>query len=337
MKAVMVHGAGDLRVQERATPEPGDGQVLLRIAYGGICGSDLSYFRHGAVGDFVLREPLVLGHEVVGTVAADPSGRLPAGAPVTVHPATTCGECELCRSGAANVCPKARYLGSAATMPHTQGGFAEYLLVRDDQVRRLPAGMPLQRGVLAEPLGVAVHGLARAGQLAGARVLVNGAGPIGLLTVGAAIEAGAAEVGVSDVLDRPLRLAEQLGATGTWRVDAEPLPQERFDVVIEASGVPAAIGGALAAVRRRGVFVQVGLLPGGPQPVALAALAAREIDMRGAFRFGTEIDRAVEMLAGTTRFDPVITQVFDVADASEAIAVAADPATSSKVVLRFGQ
>ena len=337
MKAVVVHGAGDLRVETRPTPEPGPGQIALRMTHGGICGSDLHYYAHGAVGAFTLREPLVLGHEVVGTVADDPSGRLTAGTPVAVHPASPCGVCRECRAGLAHVCGDTRYFGSAARFPHTQGGFAEYLVVRGDQARPLPPGLAPARAVLTEPLAVALHALSRAGDVRGRTVLVSGAGPIGALVVGAAKAAGAAEVWATDLLDNPLRIARRVGADHTAQVGAEKVPSEYFDIAVEASGAPAALGPVLAAVRRRGTLVQLGSLPAGPLGAELVAVVAKEIDIRGSFRFDAEFDEALALLAATDRLDPVVTHTFPLEKAVEAMAVAADAAVSGKVVLELAR
>jgi L-idonate 5-dehydrogenase len=334
MKALKVHGAGDLRLDDLPTVPPDHGQILVRTTHGGICGSDLHYYRHGAVGAFTLREPLVLGHEVVGTIASDPAGGLAVDTPVAIHPASPCGDCPECVAGLRNVCRNARYLGSAASSPHTQGGFAEFILVRPDQIRVLAAGLPLSRAVLAEPLAVALHALRRAGGVGGAKVLVSGSGPIGLLAAGAARAAGA-EVWTTDVLANPLSIAERLKVDHTVKIGDQPLPDQYFDVVIEASGAPAAIGPVLAAVRRRGVMVQLGMFPPGPQPAELSGMVAKEIDYRGAFRFDTEFDDAIALLTGTDSFDPVITHTFDLADAVTAMEVAGDPAISGKVVLHL--
>jgi L-idonate 5-dehydrogenase len=335
MKGLVVHGPGDLRFDELPEPPAEAGQVLVRATHGGICGSDLHYYRHGAVGAFALREPLVLGHEVVGRIETDPSGALPHGAPVAIHPASPCGRCPECTGGIRNVCRNARYLGSAASYPHTQGGFSEYLVVRQDQIRVLPATLPLSRAVLAEPLAVGVHALKRAGGVAGAKVLVSGSGPIGVLAAGAARAAGADEVWTTDLLDNPLKIALNVGVDRTVRIDTESLPDQYFDVAIEASGAAGALGPTLAAVRRRGVMVQLGMFPPDPRPAALAALVAKEIDLRGAFRFDAEFDNAVELLAGTDALDPVITHTFDLADAVAAMDLAADASSSGKVVLRL--
>jgi L-idonate 5-dehydrogenase len=186
MKALVVHGAGDLRFDDLPALTPESGQVLVRNTHGGICGSDLHYYKHGAVGAFSLKEPLVLGHEVVGRIEDDPSGAVAAGTPVAIHPATPCGNCPECLAGVRNVCRNARYFGSAASFPHTQGGFSEYMIVRQDQIRLLPDTLPLSRAVLAEPLAVGLHALNRAGGVAGAKVLVGGSGPIGILAAGPA-------------------------------------------------------------------------------------------------------------------------------------------------------
>ncbi|MEV0291779.1 L-idonate 5-dehydrogenase [Kribbella sp. NPDC050820] len=335
MLALVVHGPGDLKFDDFPQPSPDLGQVLVRNTHGGICGSDLHYYRHGAVGAFALRQPLVLGHEVVGRVESDPSGTLPRGTPVAVHPASPCGDCPECAAGIRNVCRNARYLGSAASFPHTQGGFSEYMIVRQDQLRVLPPTLPLSRAVLAEPLAVGLHALNRAGGVAGAKVLVSGSGPIGILAAGAAKAAGADEVWTTDLLDLPLKIALDAGVDRTVRIGTDELPDQYFDVALEASGATVAVGPALAAVRRRGVLVQLGMFPPGPRPAELSGLVAKEIDVRGAFRFDTELDESIGLLAGTGVLDPVITHTFDLSDAVAAMDVAADPASSGKVVLRL--
>jgi L-idonate 5-dehydrogenase len=335
MKALIVHGAGDLRVDDLPWTPPERGQVLVRNTHGGICGSDLHYYRHGAVGNFKLREPLVLGHEVVGRIELDPSGTLSKSTPVAIHPASPCGHCPECVAGTRNVCRNGRYFGSAASFPHTQGGFSEYMVVRQDQIRELPTTLPLSRAVLAEPLAVGLHALNRAGGASGAKVLVNGSGPIGILVAGAAKIAGAEEVWSTDMLEQPLKIASDVGVDHTVRIGSDDLPDRYFDVAIEASGASAAVGPTLAAVRNRGVMVQLGMFPPGPRPAELSALVAKEIDLRGAFRFDTEFDESIALLAGSSALDPVITHSLALRDAVAAMDIAADPASSGKVVLRL--
>ncbi|UNX55121.1 zinc-binding dehydrogenase [Georgenia sp. TF02-10] len=332
MRSLTIHGPLDARVEETELPEPRPGQVRLRLAYAGICGSDLHYYYEGANGEFVIREPLVPGHEVSGTVDRDPSGRLAPGTPVTVHPATV-GEPRPGLEDHPHLWPGGAYLGSASTWPHSQGGMREYLLVDAGMVRPLPESLSLRAAALAEPLAVALHGIAVAGGVAGKTVLVSGSGPIGLLAAAGALAQGAAEVVASDVLPGPLARARQLGVSATVQVGAEELPAERFDVVLECSGAAPAVDAALAAVRRAGVVAQVGMLGAGPHPIALAPLVAKEIQLRGAFRFKDEIDDAIALLATAPAITTVITHVIPADDAATAFAVARDAERSGKVLI----
>ncbi|HZX04869.1 L-idonate 5-dehydrogenase [Kribbella sp.] len=331
MDACVVHGAGDLRVEEQAAVEPGAGQVAVRIAYGGICGTDLHYYRDGGVGNFRVQEPLVLGHEVAGWVSA---GELPAGTPVGIHPATPCGECPECLQDRRNICAFSNYLGSAARVPHIQGGFVRELILPADQVRVLPAGLELRRAVLAEPLSVAIHAVRRAGDgaVAGKRVLVTGAGPIGLLVVAALRRAGAREVIATDLHETPLALAKQVGATATIDARATDWPDE-IDIAIEASGTAGGLRTSVERVRRGGTVVQVGSLPPGDTGFPGALLMTRELTLTGAFRFDHEFDTAIEWLAGGLYVDPIVTHTFPLAEAVAAFELASDRTVASKVLL----
>ncbi|MCX4552032.1 L-idonate 5-dehydrogenase [Streptomyces sp. NBC_01387] len=343
MRGCVIHGAGDLRVDELPEPVAGPGQAVVAVRYGGVCGSDLHYWRHGGVGDFLLREPMVLGHEVVGTVVAYGEGVPAVGSPavgtaVAVHPATPCGACPECLDGRAHVCRDTRYLGSAARMPHVQGGFAALVVVPADQLRALPDGLGLRRAVLAEPLSVALHAVRRAGSVEGKHVLVTGAGPIGCLVVAALKAAGAAAVTVTDLLPRALEFAAAAGATTLVRADdpADPGWPDEVDTAIEASGVAAGLDTCLRRVRRGGTVVQLGMLPPGMSPFAGNLVVSREIELRGAFRFDTEFDEAIALLAREASFDALVSAVVPVEQAAEAFALAADRSRSCKVLVDFG-
>ncbi|MGW5057062.1 L-idonate 5-dehydrogenase [Streptomyces sp. NPDC004096] len=340
MLGCVIHGRGDLRVDELPVPEPGPGQALVAVRFGGVCGSDLHYWRHGGVGDFRLREPMLLGHEVVGTVVSyGPGASGPAvGSAVAVHPATPCGVCPECADGRSNVCRDTRYLGSAARFPHVQGGFAARVAVPAGQLRQVPAGLGLRRAALAEPLAVALHAVRRAGPVAGRHVLVTGAGPIGCLVVAAAKAAGAAEVTATDLLPRALRFAAAAGAGTLVRADdpGDPGWPAEVDVAVEASGVAAGLGTCLRLVRRGGVVVQLGMLPSGPSPFAGNLVVSRELELRGAFRFDTEFDRALELLVTEPAFDALVSAVVPATEAESAFALAADRSRSCKVLLDFG-
>lgn len=342
MRAIVAHGAGDLRLEERPVPSPGPGEVAVDIRYGGICGSDLHYWRHGAVGEFRIREPLVLGHEVVGSVrevGAGVTGLLP-GTPVAVHPAVPCGRCRQCAGGHRNVCVDGGYLGSAARFPHVQGGFADVLVVPAARALPLPAGLDLLHAAVAEPAAVAWHAVRQAGDVRGKRVLVTGAGPIGCLVVAALRAAGAADITVTDVHAEPLTVAKAVGATTTVRVgDPEAAALDGLDaeVAIESSGSPAGMRTCLYGVDRGGLVVGLGLLPPGDTPVAANAVITRELRLVGSFRFDTELADVLAALAdGRLPADPVVTSVTPVGQVAEAFALAADPARSCKVLLDFG-
>lgn len=343
MKAVVVHGAGDLRIDEVPDPQPGPGEVIIDVEWGGICGSDLAYWRHGSSGTAVLVDPLVLGHEFAGRIGRIGPGvtGVELGQPVTVHPATLVGDGLLPDrlTGRTNLYPQVRYFGSAAFHPHTDGGFVQRKAVRVDQLRILPDTVDTRQGALAEPLAVAMHAITRAvavvGPLTGKDVGVNGAGPIGALVVAAAKHAGARTVTASDVNPAALAVAAAMGADATVDVSAEPLPADT-ELIFEASGATRALGGVLHAVARGGTVVQVGNLPGAPAPAALGDLVTREITWIGSYRFVDEISDAIAAMAAGLDVTPLMTHTFDIDEAAEAMRVAADPAAdSSKVMLRL--
>jgi len=335
MQALVINGRLDLAQVELPDPTPGEGQVRIRVDVVGICGSDLHYYFEGANGAFVVREPLVPGHELAGRVDLDPSGRLAPGTPVTVHPARF-GDPRPGIETEPHLWPNGSYLGSASTTPHTQGAMSGLLVVEAGMLRVLPDALPVRRAVLAEPLAVALHGAARAGDLRGARVLVSGAGPIGLLAVVAAQAGGAAEVVATDVLPEPLERAAALGAQAV-AAGADAIAAESFDVVLECSGAAPALTTALRAVRRRGTVVQIGILPDEARPVNVAPLVSKEVSLLGAFRFKDEIDAAITLLGERPEIEQVITHVLPLAAGAEAFELAKDPTRSGKVVVSLGE
>jgi L-idonate 5-dehydrogenase len=338
MRAVRIHAKQDMRTEQVPTPDPAADEVRLRVGYVGICGSDLHYYQDGAAGIFTIREPLIPGHEVSGVVDLDPSGAYEPGTPVTVHPATWGKPQPDLTEKQRHLWPDGGYLGSASTWPHTHGGLAEQLIVRRDQIRRLPASLPVKRAALAEPLAVGLHGIAVGGGVRDKRVLISGSGPIGLLTAAAAAAGGAAEVVCADLLAGPLQRARSLGAASpvsieTVQIGVEDLPDSHFDVTLECAGVPQALHGLLIATRRAGVVVQVGNLPDAIRPVNLAPLVSKEIQLRGTFRFNDEIDAAITLLDQNPQIEQVITHVLPIEDVDQAFAVAADSEASGKVLV----
>ena len=331
MRAAFIDSKESIRIAELETPQPTDDQVRVRIDYVGICGSDLHYYFDGANGAFVVREPLIPGHEVSGRIDHDPTGEWQPGTPVTVHPATF-GEHRDDLADAPHLWPGGAYLGSASTWPHTQGGLVECILVDREMVRPLPPTLPVRRAVLAEPLAVALHGLGKAGDVRGKKLLVTGVGPIGLLAVAASVAAGA-EVTVTDVFDEPLQRALALGASEALNVTRDDVPGSAYDVVLECSGVAASINTALKAAAIGGTVVQVGMVPDAERPLNIAAFISKELRWYGTFRFNDEIDHAIVLLDENPGIEDVVTHVIPADDVVQAFATARDSRASGKVVV----
>lgn len=338
-------GAEDLRMTEMPLKPLAPGMVRIRFGAGGICGSDMHYFRHGRTGDFVVESPLVLGHEIAGDVVeiAGFAPGLHVGDRVAVNPSRWCGECARCREGRPNLCENIYFMGSASKTPHMQGGFASYFDALPAQCVAVPKETPMAAAALAEPLAVCLHAVGRAGSVQGRRGLVFGAGPIGLLTVLAARLAGMSEIAVVDVAAAPLAYARRFGADHVVDISAgdEPLAslaaERPFDVAFEVSGTAAGLTSAISNVRRGGTVVQIGNLPGGLIPIPANAVMAREIDLRGSFRFGREFEDAVGLIvAGKIDVLSLVTAEKPLEAAPDAFRLALDRSQSVKVVLTAG-
>jgi L-idonate 5-dehydrogenase len=345
MRACVLHAAKDLRLEERPSAPLQADQVLVRFGAGGICGSDLHYYFHGRVGDFAVREPLVLGHEVAGEVIETGTevSRVKVGDRVAVNPSLPCWRCRACQAGRTNLCTRMTFFGSAAVMPHIQGAFQEQLTVHESQCFVVPPSTPFATAAMAEPLAVCLHAVQRAGNVLGAHVLITGCGPIGALTCLAARHAGAARITVTDVADAPLAVASQVGADEAINVAHAPEKIEpykadkgQFDVAIEASGNPAALVTCLDCTRPGGRIVQLGMLPPGEIGLPLTRLTPKELDLVGTFRFHEAFGMAVEALvSGRFNVRPLLTGSFDASERDAAFAAAADRQHHMKVQLVF--
>ncbi|MEO8753876.1 MAG: L-idonate 5-dehydrogenase [Casimicrobiaceae bacterium] len=348
MLAAVCHGKKDLRIDRLADRALTPGEVRVAVAFGGICGSDLHYYHRGAVGDFAVREPLTLGHEISGVVVeTGPEVRgLAPGMKAALDPSRACLRCRYCRAGRSNLCTDMWFLGSAGRFPHSQGGFAEHLVLRQDQIVPVPEDADLLKIAVAEPLSVGLHAVTRAGPLFGKRVLVTGSGPIGLLTARAARDAGASELICTDVEDAPLSIAmRSMGATGTVNVRSAPeglaafeQDDDAFDVAFEASGSPQALASLFKVVRRGGRIVQVGMLPPGAAPVPVNVLQSRELEFVGAFRANDEFRFAVELIArGKVDVSPILSGTYPLARAADALELAGDRSKVIKLHLAIGE
>lgn len=342
MKVIVAHAAKDLRIEERDMPTPGPGQVLIKMAAGGICGSDLHYYNHGGFGAIRLREPMILGHEVSGhieTLGDDVDGLAP-GDLVAVSPSRPCMACTYCAEGNQHHCLNMRFYGSAMPFPHIQGAFREYIVA--DAAQCASAGdLSIGEAAMAEPLAVVLHAVHQAGDLMGKRVLVTGCGPIGLLAVLVARASGAIEVAATDIADFTLGKARQVGADHTINVMTTPgglshfeADKGHFDLLFECSGVASALASAVPALRPGATVVQLGL--GGDMTLPMQAMTAKELQLKGSFRFHAEFFTAVDMMR-TARLDvrPLITHVMGVNEAVQAFERAGDRTQAIKVNITF--
>lgn len=333
MRAFYLHGARDLRPSEVDVPGIEADQVLVRVLTTGICGSDQHYYAHGRNGDFVPERPFILGHESAGEVvdAGAFAGTLPLGSRVAIDPSHPCHICSHCRRGHTNLCPNMRYFGSAACTPPMDGSFREYVPVPATGCHIIPDTLSYDSASLLEPLAIALHGVGQAGNVAGRRVLVTGAGPIGQLIGMVAKQYGAARLAVSDVRDDALQLATRLWADTPIRADdagqmaAADRAMGGFDVVIEASGAPEALATAYERCKAGGTIVQLGTQPG---TVALPvnAIMQKEITVRGSFRFAHDFAAALDLVASEKLdLQPLISHRYSFDQLIDGVEAALDP------------
>lgn len=343
MKAIVIHGEKDLRIEDRVTEAPGVGEVQVTIATGGVCGSDLHYYNHGGIGDHIrVREPLVLGHEVSGHVSAIGDGvtGLEEGDLVAVSPSRPCGNCRFCFEGSHNHCLNMRFYGSAMPMPHIQGAFRQTLNALAVQCIKAD-GLTPGEAAMAEPMAVVLHATRHAGEMLGKRVLVTGSGPIGILSIIAARRAGALEIVATDLSDNALDFATKAGAdlaintmTDRDALTAYSADKGYFDVMFECSGAVVALSAGIGAMRPGGIIMQLGL--SGDMSLPMMAITAKELQLRGSFRFHTEFEMAVGLMCrGLVDVKPLVTHTLPLDRAEEAFLIANDRNQAMKAQIDF--
>ena len=340
-----IHGALDLRLVERPAEALAPTQVRVAVKAVGICGSDLHYYRHGRVGDFVIREPLTPGHEASGQVVevgAQVTSVKP-GDRVALHPARTCGVCRFCRMGASNHCESVHFFGSASRWPHMQGAMREQVVVEAAQCLPVPDSLSFELASFAEPLAVALHAVQDAGSLLGKTVMVMGAGPIGALILMAAKLAGASQLIAVDIVDETLAACTRVGATHTINSATEPQALEtlaagkgQVDVSFEVSGHYGGLANCIRLTRPRGAIVQVGTLGGSSEGCPFNQIMVKSLTLVGSFRFIDEYAWAVDYLSrGVLDVSPLLTEAVPVARVHDAFSLAGDRHRAMKVVVTF--
>lgn len=310
---------GEIAVEPAAVPAPGPRQVLIEVATVGICGSDVHYFDHGRIADFVVREPLVLGHEASGTIRAVGSevADREVGQRVAMEPQETCGRCKQCLSGRYNLCPDVEFFAT----PPIHGAFAQYVVLASHRAHPVPDSLSDEAAALIEPLSVGVWAAGKANVQPGDRVLVTGAGPVGLLCADVARARGAAWVGVSDTNDYRLRVALDRGASQAVNATSGPLADQidPVDVILECSGVTSAVLGAFAAAAPAARVVLVGM-GSATMELPVALIQVKELVVTGTFRYANTYPAAIALAAsGVVDLDGLVTGAYGLAAAAEAL------------------
>ena len=343
MKALKIHGAMDLRIEDFHLEELTPNQVQISLAMGGICGTDLHYYKHGGFGQIKLREPMVLGHEVSGHISKLGSKvtNLAIGQLVSVSPSRPCNNCEFCLKGFQNHCLNMQFYGSAMPFPHIQGAFRETLIAEDYQC--IPAdGLSAGEAAMAEPLAVCLHAINQAGNIFGKKILITGSGPIGTLCVLSARRAGAEKIVVTDISDNALDFSNSVGAdmiintlTNYDQLEQFQVGKGAFDFAIECSGSASGINDAIKSLKPKGTLIQLGL--GGDILMPLVAVTTKELNIKGSFRFHSEFQLAVKMMQKKLiDVNPLITHKIPFKDAEKGFHIAMDEKENSmKVHLAF--
>jgi L-iditol 2-dehydrogenase len=329
MRASVLRAAGDLVVEDRPEPVPGPHEVLVRVSSVGVCGSDVHYYEHGRIGSYTVEAPLVLGHEASGVVVGTGSQVDPSriGERVSIEPGVPDFTCEQCLAGRYNLCPHVRFFAT----PPVDGAFAELVTVNGQFAHVVPDSLSDDAAALLEPLSVGLWACRKAGVGAGSRVLVTGAGPVGLVAAQTALALGAAEVVVTDVNPHRLELARDLGATQVVDVRTSSLAEHDLapDVLLECSGHPSAAGQAIPCLARAGRVVLVGM--GGDEVVLpLSRIQEHELVVTGTFRYAHTWPAAIALAASRrVELDRLVTGHYGLDQVAEALTA---PRTDPKAV-----
>ncbi|MDP9814237.1 NAD(P)-dependent alcohol dehydrogenase [Spirilliplanes yamanashiensis] len=322
--AAVLHGVGDLRIEEVPRPVAGPGEVLVEIRSVGICGSDVHYYEHGRIGDHVVNAPMILGHEASGVVVG-------TGQRVAVEPGVPCGHCEQCRAGAYNLCPDVRFFAT----PPIDGALAHVVAVHEAFAHPVPDELSDDAAALCEPLSVGLWANRKAGTTIGSRVLVTGAGPVGVLCAETARAFGASWVGIADVQPDRLKAAEAFAVDEV--IDARrgvDYAAYRPDVLLECTGAEPVVDAGIRALRPRGRAVLVGMGASGTQQLPVQAIQTRELIVTGTFRYAHTYPDAIALAAsGRIDLDALVGARLPLAESERALTMGhTDPSVLKTVV-----
>ncbi|CAG9769218.1 unnamed protein product [Ceutorhynchus assimilis] len=327
----VLYGINDIRLEQRPIPVPKDDQVLLQMEVVGICGSDVHYLVNGQIGPFVVKDPMVIGHEASGTVVKCGKNvkSLKPGDKVAIEPGVPCRICAYCKSGDYHLCPDIFFCAT----PPDDGNLTRYYVHAADFCHKLPSNMDLEDGALMEPLSVGVHATKRGYVTVGDVVLILGAGPIGLVTLLSAKAMGASKIIITDILSVKLQKAKELGAHYTVKIE----PSDKEDDIVakikellgtepnktfDCSGAELCVRIALKVTKSKGIVVLVGMGKF-EQTLPLSSAIIREVDIRGVFRYNNDYPTAIDMVAsGKISVKPLITHHYKLEETEKAFQVA---------------
>ncbi|QPL05078.1 MULTISPECIES: NAD(P)-dependent alcohol dehydrogenase [Actinomyces] len=330
MRAQVLLRAGTVEIQRRPVPVPDPDQVLVKIESVGVCGSDIHYYQHGRIGDFVVEKPMVLGHEAAGTIVAVGSDVEPArvGRRVSIEPQRSCRVCEFCKRGEYNLCPHIEFYAT----PPIDGCFSEYALIQDDFAHEIPDSMSFDAGALLEPLSVAIASARKARLTVGTTVLIAGAGPIGVVVAQVARAYGASQVVVTDPVEARRRMAVEVGATEAHAPGAAELNGRVFEAFFDATGVTTAVVDGIKRVKAGGSAVIIGM---GDDDMLLPVsyITSHEVNVTGIFRYNNTWPTAIELVAsGKVDLDRLATDHYGLDEAETPLSCGPAPTTLKSMV-----
>lgn len=329
IKAAVMHGIDDVRIDEVDFPQIKAGEVLIKMKSVGVCGSDVHYYKHGKIGSYVVNKPMILGHECAGEIVevANDVKNFKPGDRVAVEPGYTCRRCVYCKTGRYNLCPEVTFMAT----PPIDGAYVEYVAWPSDFVFHLPDNMTYDHGALMEPLAVGMHAVRRSRLKPGEPVLILGAGTIGLVTILSAKAAGAGEIIVADLEDVRLNMAQKLGATkiinaskkNTVEVIKDFTHGFGMEVVFETAGSVPTTQQTIELAARGGRIVWVGLAGEDRFPMPVLQAIDKEVDIMGIFRYANVYPYAIQLVStGRMNLDPLVTHRYNLENVKEALEVA---------------
>jgi L-iditol 2-dehydrogenase len=330
MKAAVLIKQGKIIVQEREVPSPRHDEVLVQVAAVGVCGSDVHYYDHGRIGTYVVTGSLILGHELSGVIVAVGStvNSDRVGQRVAVEPQRPCRVCAQCKEGHYNLCPRMEFFAT----PPIDGALCEYVTIQSDFAHAIPDNVTDEAAALMEPLSVGIWACKRAEVGVGSRVLIAGAGPIGLILAQTARACGASEIFVTDISAERREMALTLGATRVLDPLADSIEDLHVDAFIDASGAPSAVRSGIMAVRPAGRVVLVGL---GNESMELpvSIIQDRELWLTGVFRYVNTWPTAIDLVAsGKINLDVLVTGRFGLADTEAALKAGKIPGQMKAII-----